>query len=119
MEKTDVHTATWLAISFLATVVMLIGGLVLVPPIQQAQATTQPDRVTICHRNPSNPGNPQTIIVIESAVQEHLEHGDSLGPCVVEEPPEPLAVSITATPTQGDAPLTVDFSATVTGGTPP
>jgi hypothetical protein len=119
MEKTDVHMATGLAIFFLATAVMLIGGLALVPPIQQAQATTQSDRVTICHRNPSNPDNPVTITVIESAVQEHLDHGDSLGPCVVEEPPEPLAVSITASSTQGDAPLTVDFSATVTGGTPP
>jgi PKD repeat protein len=117
MGKTHVNAG--LAIFFLATAVMLIGGLALVPPIQQAQATAQPDMVTICHRNPSNPDNPVTITVIESAVQEHLDHGDSLGPCVVEEPPEPLAASITATPTQGDAPLTVQFQASATGGTPP
>jgi len=32
------------------------------------------DRVTICH-------NGQTIQVAESAVQAHLDHGDTLGPC--------------------------------------
>jgi hypothetical protein len=38
------------------------------------------DKVTICHK-----GN--TIEVAESAVQAHLDHGDTLGPCeeIVEE----------------------------------
>jgi hypothetical protein len=36
---------------------------------------------TVCHIPPGNPDNPQTILVDESAVQTHLDHGDSLGPC--------------------------------------
>ncbi|MCL4868637.1 MAG: FecR domain-containing protein [Anaerolineae bacterium] len=37
--------------------------------------------VTICHIPPGNPNNPQTIQVAQSALQAHLDHGDSLGSC--------------------------------------
>lgn len=40
--------------------------------------------VTICHYPPGNTDNPQTITVNESALDSHLEHGDSHGSC-----PEP------------------------------
>ena len=38
-------------------------------------------KVTICHLPPGNPNNPQTISVGESAVSDHLRHGDSIGEC--------------------------------------
>ncbi|NEU56552.1 hypothetical protein [Halorussus sp. MSC15.2] len=37
---------------------------------------------TVCHRPPGNPDNARTIHVgSESALREHLDHGDSRGPC--------------------------------------
>jgi hypothetical protein len=38
-------------------------------------------QVTLCHRPPGNPNNAHTITVGASAVQAHLAHGDTLGPC--------------------------------------
>jgi len=38
-------------------------------------------KVTICHRPPGNPSNAKTIRVGAAAVDAHLAHGDSLGPC--------------------------------------
>jgi len=38
-------------------------------------------KVTICHYPPGNPDNPQTITVGAKALQAHLAHGDTLGPC--------------------------------------
>ena len=42
-------------------------------------AFAQPDKVTICHK----PGTPaeKTLRVPPRAVQAHLDHGDTLGPC--------------------------------------
>ena len=37
--------------------------------------------VTICHAQPGDPDNTQTITVNGSAVPAHLAHGDSCGPC--------------------------------------
>jgi hypothetical protein len=37
--------------------------------------------VTICHIPPGNPANAHSITVSLSALQAHLNHGDSLGPC--------------------------------------
>jgi regulation of enolase protein 1 (concanavalin A-like superfamily) len=39
------------------------------------------DKVTICHRPPGNPDAAHTITISRSALQEHLSHGDTLGPC--------------------------------------
>ncbi len=39
------------------------------------------DLVTICHHPPGNPDNAHTITVGRGAVEEHLRHGDTLGPC--------------------------------------
>jgi len=41
----------------------------------------EPSQVTLCHKPPGNPQNAHTITVGQSAVQAHLNHGDSLGPC--------------------------------------
>lgn len=37
--------------------------------------------VFVCHIPPGNPSNAHTICVGESAVDAHLAHGDTLGPC--------------------------------------
>ncbi|MBI4705619.1 MAG: hypothetical protein HY744_31385 [Deltaproteobacteria bacterium] len=39
------------------------------------------DKITICHHPPGDPDNPQTIQVSQSALDAHLAHGDTLGPC--------------------------------------
>ena len=39
------------------------------------------DKVTLCHIPPGNPDNKKTITVGASAVDAHLAHGDTLGPC--------------------------------------
>ena len=44
------------------------------------------DKVTVCHIPPGNPGNAHAIEVGESSVAAHLDHGDTLGPCVAEPP---------------------------------
>ena len=38
-------------------------------------------KVEICHRPPGNPDNAHTIRVSENALQAHLDHGDTKGPC--------------------------------------
>jgi hypothetical protein len=38
-------------------------------------------QITICHRPPGNPQAAQTITVPQAALQAHLNHGDTLGPC--------------------------------------
>ena len=43
--------------------------------------TQYEEKVTICHIPPGNPSNAQTMRVPESAVDAHLGHGDTLGPC--------------------------------------
>ena len=37
------------------------------------------DKVTICHK--PNSKNPHTITISRSALQAHLDHGDTIGPC--------------------------------------
>jgi hypothetical protein len=49
-------------------------------------------KTTICHIPPGNPANAHTLCVGNAAVPAHLHnHGDSLGPCVIETacPPPP------------------------------
>jgi len=43
------------------------------------------ETVTICHIPPGNPNNPQTITVSVNALQAHLNHGDALGECEIED----------------------------------
>ena len=38
-------------------------------------------RMVICHTPPGNPSAARTITVNASAVNAHLNHGDTLGPC--------------------------------------
>jgi hypothetical protein len=41
----------------------------------------QESKVTICHIPPGNKGNAHTLVVAQSALQAHLNHGDALGFC--------------------------------------
>jgi len=46
------------------------------------------DMVTICHVSPTNPSKHRTIQVSRAALQAHLSHGDTLGPCPKAAPPQ-------------------------------
>lgn len=46
------------------------------------------DKVTLCHIPPGNPANAHTITVGAPAVRAHLAHGDYLGRCVGDVPPD-------------------------------
>ncbi len=39
------------------------------------------EKVTICHIPPGNPANAHTITVSVNALDAHLAHGDTQGPC--------------------------------------
>ena len=84
MEK--IRPTTALAISFVATAVMLIGGLAVTVSHQVAFADpqpTNPKKVLICHnRDPDVPGTGQSIVVGAPAVAAHVRnHGDIIGAC--------------------------------------
>jgi hypothetical protein len=85
MEKNSTHTTAALAILFLATAVMLVGGLAVIPAFEEAQAVNEPikkrGKVTICHVPPGNPDNAHTVTVSRNALDAHLAHGDYKGPC--------------------------------------
>jgi hypothetical protein len=49
------------------------------PPVPPPPPDDQNDRVTICHK--PNSRNPHTITISRSALQAHLDHGDTIGPC--------------------------------------
>ena len=58
---------------------------VVIPPTPSAPPPTRlpeegdSDKVTICHK--PNSKNPHTITISRSALQAHLDHGDTIGPC--------------------------------------
>ncbi|QBA63563.1 gliding motility-associated C-terminal domain-containing protein [Muriicola soli] len=60
------------------------------------------DKVTLCHKEDKSPNNPRNgyheITVAPSAVQAHLDHGDTLGPC----PEIPDACGLDPVDTDGD-----------------
>ena len=44
-----------------------------------AKTTTNPDKITICHIPPGNPGNCQEITISVKALDTHIDHhGDQL-----------------------------------------
>jgi hypothetical protein len=45
-------------------------------------------KVTLCHIPPGNPNNAKTISVGAAASKAHLAHGDTIGTCEGEEPPD-------------------------------
>lgn len=81
------------------------------------------EKVAICHIPPGNPANAHTIVVGAPAVPAHLAHGDYLGACLPETPPEtpPCDIVVDPTPPSIDpAPPTppTDPAAPSDGGTP-
>ena len=78
-------TKTLTLFAILTSVILVAGtvGFVISAPDAFAALEPEPDRkkVTICHIPPGNPNNPQTITVSVNALQAHLAHGDTLGPC--------------------------------------
>ena len=82
MDKTDINTA--LAIFFVASAVVIIGGLMVAVTQQAAFADppANPKKVTICHIPPGNPDERHTITVGAPSVAAHVrEHGDYIGAC--------------------------------------
>jgi hypothetical protein len=51
------------------------------PPPPPPPGHGEDDKVTICHRPPGNPNAAHTITISRSALEDHLSHGDTLGPC--------------------------------------
>jgi hypothetical protein len=51
------------------------------PPAAPPPSGDTGEQTVICHRPPGNPKAAHTITVGPSALQEHLNHGDTLGPC--------------------------------------
>lgn len=69
------------------------------PPTETPmQATEEPERVTLCHIVPGNPDTYRTLEVSPEDVQEHLDHGDYLGPCEELPPPTETTEPPTAAP---------------------
>lgn len=71
------------------------------------------DTVRICHVPPGNPDNAHTIIIGKPAASAHLRHGDSLGACEGDEPPQedtapPVFSGVAADPSETTATITWD-----------
>ncbi len=49
------------------------------------QLADKQERVEVCHIPPTDPDNPYTIVISESALPGHLAHGDYLGPCIFDD----------------------------------
>ena len=54
-------------------------GTIIIPPPPVEPPGVEEGKVTICHKPHGK--NPHTITVSRSALQAHLDHGDTLGPC--------------------------------------
>jgi hypothetical protein len=77
-------------IAWLGVPMLLALALIVAAPATQAGGRGQ-EKVTICHIPPGNPDNAHEITVGAPAVPAHLAHGDTLGECDVEVPPDDAA----------------------------
>jgi hypothetical protein len=55
------------------------GTVIIPPPPPEEPPGVEEGKVTICHKPDGK--NPHTITVAQSALQAHLDHGDTLGAC--------------------------------------
>lgn len=81
----SVNRTRWIAL--LGVPGLLALALIVAAPATQAQGRGQ-EKVTICHIPPGNPANAHEITVGAPAVPAHLAHGDTLGDCEIEVPPD-------------------------------
>jgi hypothetical protein len=51
----------------------------------ESDSDSDSDVVVICHADPGDPSNAQSILVSPFEVPSHLEHGDTLGDCAADE----------------------------------
>lgn len=73
-------TVTMTATVTITTTVTLTPTATATPiPTPMAAPPAGGDKVTICHK--PNSKNPRTITISRSALQAHLDHGDTIGPC--------------------------------------
>ena len=59
---------------------LVLIGIFLFPLIGQAQKDLD-KKIIICHHLPDNPEKPITLEIGLDELQEHLDHGDEIGPC--------------------------------------
>lgn len=62
-------------------IVIYVPVPVILPPPPLPPPPADGDKITICHRPPGNPDAAHTITISRSALEEHLSHGDTIGPC--------------------------------------
>jgi hypothetical protein len=55
------------------------------PEVSEPDPSTGKGKIRVCHKN-------KTISVAEAALEKHLNHGDSIGPCPEQEEPEPIGL---------------------------
>ena len=68
--------------------ITIVSIIVIYHPDEEPPPTPTPlpapgddDKITICHRPPGNPDAAHTITIGRAALEEHLRHGDTIGPC--------------------------------------
>ncbi len=59
-----------------ATIVAVVGMFVAMGLQSKTDAGGSPKKISICHKG-------QTLELPEPAIQAHLGHGDTLGPCTI------------------------------------
>ena len=59
-----------------ATIMVVVGMFATMGLQSKIDAGADPKKVSVCHKG-------QTLEVAEPAVQAHLGHGDTLGPCSI------------------------------------
>lgn len=60
---------------------ILLGVILALTMALAPAALANNHKVTICHYPPGNPDNPRTIEISRNALETHLAHGDTEGPC--------------------------------------
>ena len=103
MTATNTITPTSTATFTPTTTVVSTHTIVPAVTMTSPHTLTPEARILICHMPPGNTANANTIEVGASAVQAHLDHGDTVGACV-DSTPLPTAtpvptLDVTLTPT--------------------
>ena len=68
-------------IAVIAMVAVIMGTSAFAPAMADKPGTVNEDKFEICHIPPGNPDNAHTISIDVDGVEDHIGHGDILGPC--------------------------------------